>query len=57
MATAAEARRIQRIRTLEAAQQRLDEGEFGFCTECGEFIGLKRLEIDAAAIRCIACAS
>jgi DnaK suppressor protein len=55
MAQAAEGRRQLRKQRLAGAFQRLEAGEFGYCTECGEFIGLKRLDIDPTAFRCIAC--
>ena len=57
MANAAESRRIQRIRVLEAALKRMEQGEYGYCTACGEEINIKRLEVDLAATRCISCAS
>ncbi|MFN3825519.1 MAG: TraR/DksA C4-type zinc finger protein [Pseudorhodobacter sp.] len=56
MAAAQEARRHGRIRALEAALARLASGEFGWCDSCGEFIGEKRLEIDATIMRCRDCA-
>lgn len=56
MAKAADGRRAQRIRQLEAALGRLELGEYGYCTECGDAINRKRLEIDLAATRCVACA-
>lgn len=57
MSQAAEARRQQRMRILQATLERLKGDEFGYCIECGEFIGMKRLEVDPAALRCIGCAS
>ncbi|WP_233356192.1 TraR/DksA family transcriptional regulator [Henriciella aquimarina] len=57
MSKAAEARRQQRVRALEAALQRLEDGEFGYCTECAEPIAPGRLKTDPAATRCIGCAS
>jgi DnaK suppressor protein len=56
MAKAADARRAQEIRRIDAALQRVEEGEYGFCVACGEAIEPKRLEIDPAAPRCAACA-
>lgn len=56
MSNAAEARRQMRVRTLEAARARLGSDEYGYCTDCGNFIGAARLKIDPAAIRCIDCA-
>ncbi|WP_417481897.1 TraR/DksA family transcriptional regulator [Maricaulis sp.] len=56
MARASDVRRTQEIRRIEAALQRVDEGEYGWCVECGEAIDPKRLEIDPAAARCADCA-
>lgn len=56
MAQAAEARRLARIRQLQFTLQRLHDEEFGYCIECGEFIGLARLDIDPPTLRCIGCA-
>lgn len=56
MAAALEARRVQRIAAIRAALQRLDEGEFGFCEDCGDFIGDRRLQVDPIARRCVDCA-
>lgn len=56
MSNAAEARRQIRTRTLEAALARLDSDEYGYCADCANFIGMPRLKIDPAAIRCIDCA-
>ena len=56
MSNAAEARRQQRVRMLEAALQRIADGEFGYCTECAEPINEGRLKTDPAATRCIGCA-
>jgi len=55
MAKPAEGRRQLRRQRLMGAFQRLEAGEFGYCTECGDFIGLKRLDIDPTVFRCIAC--
>lgn len=57
MAAGTEARRMARIRALEAALVRIGEGAFGYCADCGEFIGLKRLDLDPAAPRCMGCAA
>jgi len=56
MAKAVEGRRAGRGRAIAAALERMDEGEFGFCEDCGEFIGAKRLELDPATPRCVSCA-
>lgn len=56
MAQATRARRQgQRVR-IEAALERLDDGEFGYCSECGEAIAPGRLALDPAVATCISCA-
>ena len=57
MAAAQETRRHGRIKALEAAIRRIEAGEFGFCNDCGDFIGLRRLELDPTIMRCRDCAS
>ncbi|MFI0397089.1 TraR/DksA family transcriptional regulator [Paracoccus jiaweipingae] len=56
MAAAQETRRHGRVRALEAAIRRIDGGEFGWCDDCGGFIGLRRLELEPTVIRCRDCA-
>ena len=56
VAAAREARRHGRIRVLEAAIRRLEEAEFGWCEDCGAFIGEKRLDLDPTPLRCCKCA-
>ena len=55
MAKAQEARRAARVMMIDAALKRLDEGDYGYCVECDEEIPAKRLEVDPAAPRCVAC--
>ncbi|WP_245837809.1 TraR/DksA family transcriptional regulator [Tropicimonas sediminicola] len=52
----AQARRraAERVR-IRAALARLDEGEYGYCTDCGEPIPAERLELDPALARCAEC--
>ncbi|MDQ2092540.1 TraR/DksA family transcriptional regulator [Rhodalgimonas zhirmunskyi] len=57
MAKAGQARRDIEVKRLTAALIRLNEGEYGFCEDCGDEIALKRLELDPAAMLCIGCAS
>ncbi len=57
MAKAQQARRDLETRRLRAALARIDEGEFGWCEDCGEEIAIRRLELDPAATRCVSCAS
>jgi len=56
MAQASERQRRADIQRIEAALKRLDEGEYGYCAQCGEDIAAKRLEVDPAAAFCIRCA-
>jgi DnaK suppressor protein len=56
MSEAVEARRQLELRQIEAALQRLEEGEYGFCLSCGGDIQTKRLELDPATPLCIGCA-
>lgn len=57
MAKAQQARRDVEIRRLNSALERIAEGEFGCCEDCGEPIVKGRLELDPAAHLCISCAS
>ena len=56
MAQAEEGRRQQRLRLIDAALGRIDEGEYGYCVACGDDIAPKRLMSDPAAPRCVDCA-
>ncbi|MDW3116751.1 MAG: TraR/DksA C4-type zinc finger protein [Roseovarius pacificus] len=57
MAKATQARRQSERKRLEAALRRMDEGEFGYCEECGDQIAPGRLALDPAATRCVDCAN
>ena len=48
-------RDISELRLLEAARQRIAEGRYGLCSNCGEEIGYARLRANPAAERCITC--
>jgi DnaK suppressor protein len=56
MAQDAERRRRQELARIEAALERVEEGEYGWCLGCGEPIAEARLELDPAATLCVACA-
>lgn len=56
MAKAADARRAMELRRTDAALERLEEGDYGYCVDCGEEIEAKRLDVDPAAPRCAGCA-
>lgn len=52
----AQARRREAERAkIRAALARLAEGEYGYCTECGEEIAPARLKVDPAIARCAEC--
>lgn len=57
MALETERRRDLELSRIDAALQRLTDGDFGFCTSCGDEISLKRLENDPTSPLCIDCAS
>lgn len=50
-------RRLQMLGRLDAALERLETGEFGYCLECGDEIAAKRLEIDPTSAYCTSCQS
>lgn len=56
MAQATERHRTAELNRIDAALKRIDEDEYGYCTECGEEISDKRMEIDPSATHCITCA-
>ena len=57
MAQATIERRRVEISQIDAASLRMEEGEFGYCVECGEDIAPKRLELNPAIARCVDCAT
>lgn len=56
MAEATLRRRQNRRRRIDAALQRIDDGEFGFCQDCGEEIPPARLALDPTTPVCVSCA-
>ncbi|MEL7116338.1 MAG: TraR/DksA C4-type zinc finger protein [Pseudomonadota bacterium] len=56
MAKANQTRRDQMRLRIAAALQRIDEGEYGYCTECGEDIPAGRLALDPTMPTCVNCA-
>ena len=46
-----------RLVDIDAALDRMADGEYGRCEVCGQSIGLDRLDARPAARTCIACAS
>ncbi len=57
MAKAAEQRRRARISMIKAALQRIADGAYGECEECGERIPAGRLSVDPTVTTCVGCAS
>lgn len=49
-------REIERTR-IDAALERIDEEEYGYCASCEEEINKRRLDIDPANPFCVKCAS
>lgn len=43
------------IHDIDAAMERMDDGSYGQCVDCGERIALERLEAYPSAKRCYAC--
>ncbi|RMF07815.1 MAG: TraR/DksA family transcriptional regulator [Alphaproteobacteria bacterium] len=56
MARESDRRRATRLMQIDAALQRIEDGEFGYCVACGEEIAPKRLLHDPAIPTCVACA-
>lgn len=56
IAQAADRRRKAQIVRLRRALERIGEGEFGYCLDCGEPIAAARLDIDPAYEKCVRCA-
>jgi DnaK suppressor protein len=46
-------RDLTELRALDAARQRLTEGSYGVCVDCGRDIGFERLQANPAAVRCV----
>ncbi len=57
MAMETSRRRAGELKRIAAALARMDEGEYGYCAECGEEIAARRLELDPATPLCVECAS
>jgi DnaK suppressor protein len=48
-------RHIDGMRDIEAALQRIKNGEYGACIDCGDDVGFPRLQAYPTAKRCIVC--
>jgi len=51
--------RLRQIETtqLNAAIKRIDDGEFGYCSDCGEEIEAARLSLNPILQKCLDCAT
>lgn len=50
-----DSRRNQELSNIATALQRIEEGDYGFCLECGDVIPNQRLEYNPAVSYCIDC--
>src|SRR5438128_11857113 len=46
---------VERVNRIAAALERLDEGEYGVCVECGENIAPARLRVMPEVTTCVRC--
>lgn len=56
MAKATQQRRQSMKLRILAALERITDIEFGYCSECGEDIPVKRLDLDPTVLTCVSCA-
>ncbi|UFS69878.1 TraR/DksA C4-type zinc finger protein [Geomonas sp. RF6] len=49
--------RREELTKLEEAERKLEEGTYGICQECGEPIGIARLNVMPYATHCVQCQS
>jgi len=45
----------KKLLDIEEALERIEEGTYGICEECGEPISIKRLEVNPTSIYCVEC--
>jgi DnaK suppressor protein len=50
-------RDLEELRAMDAAWQRIKDGSYGVCVDCGGDIGYERLAAFPAATRCVTCQS
>jgi len=55
MAKAQAGRRETERRRIAAALARMEDGEYGYCTDCGEALSTDRLKADPTLPRCLSC--
>jgi len=57
MANAAHVRRAQMETRIISALARIDDGEYGYCLDCGDDIATARLDLDPTVPKCLSCAT
>lgn len=57
MAQATARRRKAEMSRIDAALQRIEDGEWGYCLGCGDEVAEKRLRHDPSVTRCVNCAA
>ncbi len=57
MALVTERNRDRDLQRIKAALIRIEQGEYGYCIDCGEEIAEKRLQFDPSVPQCVDCAS
>ncbi|GAA4762308.1 TraR/DksA C4-type zinc finger protein [Stakelama sediminis] len=55
MAEAEARRRVSEIARIDSALKRIEDGDYGWCLECGEDIPAKRLDFDPSVAKCLEC--
>ena len=50
-------RRDALLLRINAALERINEGEYGYCLSCGDPIDVRRLEADPTSVQCTRCAT
>jgi len=57
MDLAARKRNISLLKEIEESLDRINKNDYGYCFDCGDEIGIKRLEVYPTATQCIECKS
>ncbi|MDX1512402.1 MAG: TraR/DksA family transcriptional regulator [Gammaproteobacteria bacterium] len=57
MSVETQRRRTAELGRIRVALKRIDDGDYGYCLNCGEVISTERLAVDPAAPLCIGCAN
>ena len=57
MSQAVQRRRAARRVAIQQALKRMEEGEYGYCKDCGDPIAVRRLDVDPTFAACVKCAT